>query len=100
MLTLPVLLSHIKNIDWFTFPIHFSEVGYYHDFYGWEARNIFLDRIKNIAINNNIASLSYIYPWDGDNFHLAGQPPNSYCGIWTKNWDIQYNILGNIENIS
>lgn len=97
--SLPLILSHIKNLEWFTFPIHFTEVGYYHDPYEPQQQSRFLDAIKAIAIDNEVSSLCYIYPWDGDYFHLAGQPRNTICGIWDEEWNTKYNILGNIENI-
>ena len=91
--TLPLILSHIKNLDWFTYPIHFTEVGYYHDPYTPQQQIKFLDAIRQIAIEKDISSLCYIYPWDGDYFHLAGQPRNSICGIWDEDWNVKYNIL-------
>lgn len=93
--SLPIVLSYIKNLDWFTWPIHFTEVGYYNEPYSLQQQVIFLDKIKEIAIEYGISSLCYIYPWDGDNFHLPGQPRNTFCGIWDENWNAKYNILSN-----
>jgi hypothetical protein len=91
--SLPFVLSHIKNLDWFNWPIHFTEVGYYHDPFSPQQQTKFLNEIKRIAIENNVSSLCYIYPWDGDYFHLAGQPRNTLCGIWGDDWSIKYNIF-------
>jgi hypothetical protein len=90
--SLPILLSHIKNLDWFAFPIHFTEVGYYHEPYQPQNQVAFLDNIKVIAIQYEVSSLCYIYPWDGDYFHLAGQPRNTLCGIWGEDWNVKYDI--------
>lgn len=94
--TLPLILSHIKNLEWFTYPIHFTEVGYYHYHYPSEPQQQtrFLDAIRKIATANNVSSLCYIYPWDGDYFHLAGQPRNSICGIWDEEWNVKYQLFG------
>lgn len=97
--SLPIVLSYIKNLDWFTWPIHFTEVGYYHEPYSPQQQVIFLDEIKEIAIKHNISSLCYIYPWDGDYFHLAGQPRNALCGIWGNGWEIKYNIFPSLAQV-
>lgn len=91
--SLPLVLSHIRSLDWFNAPIHFTEVGYYYDPYFPQQQATFLDEIKEIAIEYGISTLCYIYPWDGDYFHLPGQPKNSICGIWEENWNTKYNIL-------
>jgi hypothetical protein len=91
--SLPIVLSHVKNLDWFVWPIHFTEVGYYHDPYSHQQQTKFLDEIKSIAESYGVASLCYIYPWDGDYFHLAGQPRNAICGIWDEDWNVKYDIF-------
>jgi hypothetical protein len=91
--SLPVVLNHIKSLDWFLWPIHFTEVGYYHDPYLPQQQINFLDEIKSIAEANGVASLCYIYPWDGDNFPLPGQPRNTFCGIWDEDWNVKYDIF-------
>jgi hypothetical protein len=68
-------------------------VGYYHDPFSPQQQTKFLNEIKRIAIENNVSSLCYIYPWDGDYFHLAGQPRNAICGIWDEDWNVKYDIF-------
>lgn len=92
--SVPLVLDHIKNLDWFIWPIHFTEVGYYYDPFYPKQQVSFLDEIKSIAELYSISSLCYIYPWDGDYFHLAGQPRNAICGIWDEEWNVKYQLFG------
>lgn len=92
--SLPIVLSYIKSLEWFVFPVHFTEVGYYHPIYSPHLQAEFLDNIRSIALAYEVSSLCYIYPWDGDYFHLAGQPRNAICGIWDEDWNVKYDIQG------
>lgn len=95
--SLDVVLEYIRK-DHPLLPIHFTEIGYYHLADHQQEQTLFLDKIIEKANKHNIASLCFMYPWDGDNFHLPGQPRNTYCGIWDKDWQIKYLIERNVAN--
>ena len=95
--SLDFILEYIRK-DNPLLPIHFTEIGYYHLADNQQEQTLFLDKIIEKANRYNIASLCFMYPWDGDNFHLPGQPRNTYCGIWDKDWRPKYLIERNVAN--
>lgn len=95
--SLDFILEYIRK-DNPLLPIHFTEIGYYHLADNQQEQTLFLDKIIEKANRYNIASLCFMYPWDGDNFHLPGQPRNTYCGIWDKDWIPKYSIERNVAN--
>lgn len=86
---LNLVLKHIKDSN-FALPVHFTEIGYYHSERKQRDQVAFLDQIITKAEEYGIASLCFIYPWDGDEFQLAGQPRNTICGIWDDDWNAKY----------
>lgn len=87
--SLQLVLSRLSQIN-NPYPIHFTEIGYYHFLAKQTEQVSFIDQIITLANQNDVASLCFIFPWDGDNFHLAGQPKNTWCGIWNQDWQEKY----------
>lgn len=90
---LPTFLDGLKTLDWFTFPLHFSSVAYYHPPFLQSQQKEFLDYIRDLAVVYDITSLCYSSPWQGDLLGLQDT-----CSIWNDDWSLKYDILGNIGN--
>jgi hypothetical protein len=74
--------------------IHFTEIGYFYEPPHQQEQKEFLDKVIAVAKDRNIASMTFMYPWDGDKIALHGQPKRSICGIYDQDWGVKYDVFG------